>query len=195
MSRKIYLVRHGKINVGTEKRYIGITDIHLNEEGILQALKLRKFFKKINIEKAYLSPLKRCIETTDIILENTNIKKIILSELMEINMGEWEGKTFSFIKSFLPEQFKRRGENIGDFVPKGGESFKDLEKRVIPIFESIVNNTDGNIIIVAHAGVNRIILKNILSISMQDIFRINQPYGCINELSYNNEKWNWKLLL
>ncbi|OAA83919.1 hypothetical protein WY13_03048 [Clostridium ljungdahlii] len=46
MSRKIYLIRHGKINVGNEKRYIGITDIPLNEEGTLQVLKLKSFLKK-----------------------------------------------------------------------------------------------------------------------------------------------------
>nr|WP_242866528.1 histidine phosphatase family protein [Clostridium ljungdahlii] len=147
------------------------------------------------MEKVYLSPLKRCVETAHIILEDRNIEKIIVNELMEINMGEWEGKTFSFIKSSLPEQFKNRGEDIGGFVPTGGESFKNLEKRVIPAFESIINSTSGNIIIISHAGVNRVILKNILSISMQDIFKINQPYGCINELSFSNGKWNWKLLL
>ncbi len=195
MSRKIYLIRHGKINVGNEKRYIGITDIPLNEEGTLQVLKLKRFFEKIDIEKVYLSPLKRCVETAHIILEGRNIDKIIVNELMEINMGEWEGKTFSFIKSSLPEQFKSRGEDIGGFVPTGGESFKNLEKRVIPVFKSIINSTSGNIIIISHAGVNRVILKNILSISMQDIFKINQPYGCINELSFSNGEWNWKLLL
>lgn len=195
MSRKIYLIRHGKINVGNEKRYIGITDIPLNEEGTLQVLKLKKFFEKIDIEKVYLSPLKRCVETANLILEGRNIKKTIVNELMEINMGEWEGKTFGFIKNSLPDQFKSRGEDIGGFVPTGGESFKNLEKRAIPAFESIVNSTSGNVIIISHAGVNRIILKNILSISMQDIFKINQPYGCINELSFNNGEWNWKLLL
>jgi probable phosphoglycerate mutase len=196
MNRKIYLIRHGKIDIGNEKCYVGITDIPLSIEGILQAKKLKEFFASIDIEKVYLSPLKRCVQTTNIILENRNVEKFLVKELMEINMGEWDGKTFKHIKSILPEQFKERGENIDSFVPKGGESFNQLKERVNPIFQSIIKNTNGNILIIAHAGVNRIILSSILSIPLKDIFKIKQPYGCINEFSLNkeNEKWQWKLL-
>ncbi len=196
MNRKIYLIRHGKIDIGNEKCYVGITDIPLSIEGILQAKRLKEFFASIDIEKAYLSPLTRCVQTTNIILENRNVENFLVKELMEINMGEWDGKTFKYIKSVLPEQFKERGENIDSFIPQGGESFNQLRERVNPIFQSIIKNTNGNILIIAHAGVNRVILSSILSMPLKDIFKIKQPYGCINELSLNkeDEKWQWKLL-
>lgn len=196
MNRKIYLIRHGKIDVGNEKCYIGITDMPLDIEGVLQAKKLKEFFSSIYIEKAYLSPLKRCVQTAKIILENRNVEKFLVKELMEINMGDWEGKTFKYIKSILPEQFEKRGENIDSFIPKGGESFDHLKERVNPVFQSIIKNTNGNILIIAHAGVNRVILSSILSIPLKNIFKIKQPYGCINQLSWDkkNEKWQWELL-
>ncbi|NMM61238.1 alpha-ribazole phosphatase [Clostridium sp. P21] len=197
MNRKIYLIRHGKINVGSEKCYIGTTDIPLNEEGIKQGKKLKEFFSTINIQKAYLSPLTRCVETADIILENRNVQKFLVKELMEISMGDWEGKTFNYIKSYYPKQFKERGENIDSFIPKGGESFNNLKERVKPAFESIIKNTQGNILIIAHAGVNRVIISTVLSLPLTDIFKIDQHYGCVNEFSWNveNKKWKWKLLL
>lgn len=197
MNKKIYLVRHGKVDTGNEKCYIGITDLPLSKEGIIQVQKLKKFFSNIDIEKAYISPLTRCIQTSDAILENRNVEKTLVKEFTEINMGQWEGKSFNYIKNYFPEQFRIRGENIDTFLPPEGESFEQLKKRVIPAFEAIANKDLGHVLIVAHAGVNRVILSNLLSIPMRDIFKIKQPYGCINEFSWNNEhkKWQWKMLL
>lgn len=196
MSRSIYLVRHGKIDAGEEKRYIGVTDLPLSAEGVKQAQKLKKFFHSINIEKAYVSPLVRCVQTADIIFENRDIERILVKEFTEINMGQWEGKTFKYIKSYFSEQFKKRGENIDTFVPPGGESFKQLRDRVIPVYENIVENSVGNIIIISHAGVNRIILSNLLSMPIKNIFQIDQTYGCIDEICYDDkyEKCQWKML-
>lgn len=197
MNRKIYLVRHGRIDTGKEKCYIGVTDLTLSKEGITQAQKLKKFFLNIDIEKSYVSPLIRCIQTSDIILENRIVERILIKELMEINLGLWEGKSFSYIKNFFPKQFNDRGENIDTFVTPGGESFEQLNKRVIPAFESIKKNTTGNVLIVTHAGVIRVILSSILSIPIGDMFKINQDYGCVNEISWNDkyEKWQCKKIM
>lgn len=197
MNRKIYLIRHGKINMGDEKRYIGITDIPLNEEGVLQAKKIKKFFSNIHLEKAYLSPLTRCVETANIILEDRNVEKVFAKELIEINMGKWEGNTFNYIKDYFPDQFKERGRNIDSFTPEGGESFNDVRERVKHVLESIIKNTHGNILIIAHAGVNRVIISTILSLPLKRMFDIEQNYGCINEFSWDieNEKWKWRQLL
>lgn len=191
MNRKIYLVRHGKIDLGKEKCYIGATDLSLSKEGIIQAQRIKKLFSTIDIDRAYTSPLIRCVQTLDIILENRNVEKILIKELREIDLGQWEGKSFSYIKKFYPEEFKARGENIAAFVTPDGESFNQLKERVIPAFENIKENSTGNVIIVAHAGVNRVILSNILAISMVDMFNINQDYGSVSEIFWNNQHKKW----
>ena len=109
MVKKIYLVRHGKIDIGGEKRYIGITDIPLDETGKRQAIELRKHFSDIVIDKAYTSPLKRCTETISIVLKGRNIEIEEIDEFKEINMGEWEYRTFAYIKEHFPEEFEKRG--------------------------------------------------------------------------------------
>lgn len=196
MNRKIYLVRHGKIDIGKEKCYIGITDLPLNTEGIIQAQKLKEFFKNIDIEKVYVSSLTRCIQTANIILEDRNLESVLLKEFMEINMGQWEGKSFKYIKDSFPEEFKKRGENIDTYIPPEGESFKQLERRVMPTYKAITQNSKGNLLIVAHAGVNRVILSNVLSIPLRNIFQLEQQYSCINEICYDDKykKWLWKIL-
>ncbi|WP_411678768.1 alpha-ribazole phosphatase [Clostridium thailandense] len=197
MNRKIYLVRHGKIDTGNEKCYIGVTDIPLNEDGIMQAYKLKEFFVNIDIEKAYISPLTRCVQTADIILQDRNIERVLVRNLIEINMGKWEGKSFKCIKALFPEEFEKRGESIDTYTPPEGESFKQVETRVLPTYRAIIENSKGNLLIVAHAGVNRVILSNILSRPLNSILELKQQYGCINELCYEDEyrTWSWKVIV
>jgi len=194
MARKIFLVRHGQIEYGIEKRYIGITDMPLSNTGIEHVTKLKKYFSSIEIEKAFTSPLKRCMQTAEILLEGSNISRVVLDELREINMGEWENQTIDYIKEHFYEMYEKRGSNMDTFIPPGGESFEQLQKRVMPAFESIVLNTTKNTLIISHAGVNRVILSKLLDFPLKDIFEINQPYGCINQLSWDItcHRWQWK---
>lgn len=194
MDRKIFLVRHGQIDYGSEKRYIGITDLPLSDAGIRQVTRLKEFFSGIEIEKVFTSPLKRCMQTADILLEGSNAEEKILDELKEINMGEWENETINYIKANFREMYEKRGSNIDVFIPPGGESFEQLQKRVIPAFEYIALNTTGNTLIISHAGVIRVILSKLLNFPLKDIFKISQPYGCINQLSWDItcHKWQWE---
>lgn len=192
MDRKIYLIRHGKIDFGGERHYIGTTDLSLSNDGIEQAKKLKRYFSVIDIEKAYISPLKRCVETSKIILEGRNIDRIFIDGLKEIHLGEWENKSFDHIKSRFPEEYKKRGNHIDTFAPTGGESFYQLQKRVMPIFEEIIKTTYGNILIIAHAGVNRVILSELFKIPLKEIMKIYQPYGCVNKLFLDNKLKRWR---
>lgn len=193
MDKRIYLIRHGKIDCGKEKRYIGITDLPLSGKGINQAEELRDYFSNIDIEKVYISPLIRCVQTSEIILGSRNLERVVIEELKEINMGDWEGESFAYIKSRFPEQYVSRGKYIDTFVPPGGESFYQLQQRVIPAFEHIIRSTEGNTLVVAHAGVNRVILSKILGFPLQEIFNVCQSYGCINELFWDQTYQRWQL--
>ena len=194
MNRKIFLVRHGQIDYGSEKRYIGITDLPLSNAGIGQVIRLKEYFSGIEIEKAFTSPLKRCRQTAEIMLEGSGISREVIDELKEINMGEWENQTIDYIKDHFGEMYEKRGANIDAFIPPGGESFEQLQKRVMPAFEHIAQNTAQNILIISHAGVNRVILSQLLDFPLQDIFKISQPYACINQLTWDITRpgWQWK---
>lgn len=191
MSKKnIYLIRHGEIQCGREKMYIGVSDIQLSNVGIDQAYKLKHFFESINVNKLYCSDLKRTVETSRIISESTNLKVTALNELREINMGDWEGKTFKEIKLKFPDEFQRRIKEVGSFKPNGGESFYQVQKRAVGAFQKICKSDDENILVVAHAGVNRSIISWILQIPMENIFRFKQDYGCINKIVCNETGYN-----
>jgi alpha-ribazole phosphatase len=192
MDRKIFLVRHGQIDYGSAKRYIGITDLPLSDAGIGQARRLKEYFSGLEIEKAYTSPLKRCLQTSEILLEGRNIGMVILEAFKEINMGEWENRTIDSIKDQFREMYEARGANMDAFIPPGGESFEQLQKRVMPVFETIAENTAGNILMISHAGVNRVILSKLFDFPLKELLKINQPYGCINQLRWDKTRHEWQ---
>lgn len=192
MGMQIYLVRHGKIEWQKDKAYIGQLDLPLSQEGINQAEKLRTSFETIPLDQAYTSPLSRCVNTLDILLGDRPIPRLTVEALKEIDMGEWDGKTFSEIKNSYPGVYEQRGREIDVFIPPAGESFVDLKQRVIPAFAEIVKkNRSKSILILAHAGVIRVILAELFGLSIKEVFKWTIPYAGIFDLCYDQDSEKW----
>lgn len=191
MVERVYLVRHGHVNNGNEKRYLGRTDISLDAVGIEQAKVLHEYFKTIPINAVFTSPLKRCLQTTRIVCEGQQLHYERVEAFTEIDMGDWENVPMAQIKSTYPELYAQRGDNLEYFTPPHGESFHDVAARARYAFDAITHHATGTILIVAHAGVNRTILANILGISINEMFCIEQPYAYVNELTWNEQRIQW----
>ncbi len=197
MVEKVYLLRHGHIDNGSEKRYLGRTDVPLDSLGKEQAQVLHDYFKAIPIDMFFSSPLKRCLQTMQLLCVDKKRHYQILEAFAEIDMGDWENVAMSYIQSQYPELYAQRGEDLEHFTPPNGESFHDMAKRVRDAFDAITHHATGTLLIVAHAGVNRMLLARILGIAINDMFSIEQPYACVNELTWDhqNMKWNYQRVL
>jgi probable phosphoglycerate mutase len=175
-----YLVRHGDTRQDQIRRYIGRTNLPLNAAGRAQARALQKQMADIPFARIYSSDLRRCLETARIIggPRGSSIRK--LPALREINLGEWDGQTMSGISQRFPEEFHRRGLDLPGFRPPGGESFEDLQARVVPAFLDVITRTQGPLLVIAHAGVNRAILCHILGRPLEELLQVPQAFGCLN---------------
>lgn len=180
MRRQIYILRHGETEYGKVKRYLGHKDCKLSEKGIDDAKKLAYVFSESGtiINSIFSSNLIRCKNTVNVVFPE--IKATFLEDLREINMGALDGLTFDEVKNKQPEVFKKRGENIAEFIPLNGESFRQCQQRAIAVFNHIIASTKGNIVICSHAGFIRALLCSLLKLDLKDIFSIKQDYGCFN---------------
>lgn len=183
---KIYLIRHGEI--ARKTAMIGRTDLGLSSQGKDEIASVASFLGSQKIGALYTSPLLRCRQSSNIIAEVCHLKPIIDEDLIEIDLGVWDGMCKKDIQRNYPHEFKHRGENLAHYRPDGGESFTDVAKRVIPCFYRIAEkekrSTTEAIAIVAHAGVNRAFLAHIVDKPLSEIFSIPQEYGSITILSY-----------
>lgn len=193
--RTIYLLRHGAVlTQGNGKYFIGQSDVPLSPEGLEQARKLREDLRDVHLSAIFCSDLSRSVQTAEIIAEPHQLPCSIRNELREINLGEWDGLAFDVVRHRYPEQFAKRGLDIVNFRPPGGESFLDCTMRVLPVFYEIVQSVPGNLVIVGHAGINRIILCQVLGMNLDRLFELEQNYGSTNIIEFGESGYKLKIL-
>jgi alpha-ribazole phosphatase len=185
----IYLLRHGEIEQGEKKRFIGQADLPLTENGLHQACLWQQKLKTGLFEKIYSSDLIRARQTALIIAGQHQGKVQLLPALREINLGEWEGLSVAEAQACFPAEWQRREKDLVTFRPPGGESFEDLAVRIGAVFNQIVQGLEGDILIVAHASVNRVILCRVLGMDLANLFRLGQDYGSLNLLQLYKDDW------
>lgn len=127
---KIYLIRHGKTAGNLEKRYIGVTDEPLCDEGISELQKRRY----PDCELVISSPMKRCIETARLIYPNKKI--VIYDELAECDFGDFEGK--NYIELSENSDYQKWIDSGGAFPFPNGESLDDFKLRCIRGFDEMI---------------------------------------------------------
>ncbi len=156
---KLYLVRHGQTDYNLKNLLQGSTDNPLNDTGRQQAHQLASMLADIPFDIIYSSPLKRALETAEIIREsNVNRPPIVLDErLREIDMGEWEGKYFPAILEEHREMFERVKNDPFEYRPPGGESFSRFVDRLRSFVEDLKGENHELVLIVAHQMVNSVI--------------------------------------
>ena len=135
---EILLTRHGQTEWNLLKKVQGKADIELNEKGVKQAEETRDSLKNEEIDLILCSPLKRAIQTAEIINQGRNIKMIIDERVSERDFGEFEG---------MPNT---------DFDFNAFWSYiRDFFGRVYNFLDSIKNEYAGKrILIVAHGGIS-----------------------------------------
>jgi probable phosphoglycerate mutase len=179
--QKILLLRHGAVQASTaEKRFIGQMDLPLSAVGRRQARYWHKCLADAPLTRIITSDLSRCMETASIIAAGRSITITPLAGLREIDLGQWDGMRFGQVKQCWPDAYRQRGLQITVFRPPDGESFLDLQKRVVPVFEKAIAHTGKPTLVVAHAGVNRMILCHLLGLPPRNLFRIAQGAGAMN---------------
>lgn len=186
----IYLLRHGETE-GPKKVYKGHMEVPLSKEGEQQIERVSKFLKEytkryeLACEIIYSSPLKRAVSTAKILSNRFSLNIKTEGLLKERSFGSWEGLSINEIVSLYPEEFERWRADPLKFSPPKGESTYEVSLRAQKALEKILKSHKGNqVFIIAHGGINRVILCNILGIPLENIFRIEQEFACVNIIEF-----------
>jgi broad specificity phosphatase PhoE len=163
----LYFMRHGETDFNVAQRLQGQYETSLNARGREQAVSggelLRDLFERDRLHAAdfsYVSsPLNRARETMEIVRRTLGLDPQAYAtddRLMEISYGAWEGLTLPEVEAHEPGVLERRDREKWDFAPPGGESYRDVGKRVADWYASIRRDA----VVVAHGGVARVLMAN-----------------------------------
>lgn len=182
-------MRHGEIEGSDKKRFVGQIDLPLNSTGMKQAQRWRERLSSVAFAQIVSSDLVRTHETAQIIAKHHNATVRVMPRLREINLGKWDGRPMAAIRRDFPDEWQKRGERIDTFQPPEGESFRQLADRVAPVIENLAAEINGHILIIGHAGVNRVVLCHALGMPLKNLFRLAQDFGALNLIDIRDGKW------
>lgn len=188
MGVKLFLIRHGQTESNVRGQYQGSLDVDMTEEGILQAKSAKQYLSKVNFSNIYSSPMKRALNTANIIAQDTGHEVRIMNDLRELNFGKWEGLKFDEINAMYKKDYQSWLDDPYNHPPSGGESFNDLIARADREIERIVEeNPDGSsVAIVSHGGVILALIVNWLNIPSRRWRSLIQRQAAINIVVLDN---------
>ena len=190
----VFLLRHGALAAGARDPFIGQSDLPLSPEGLLQAAALGRALREFDIDSVYCSGLFRSRQTAEIIVGNAGFPIVVRRDLREIALGEWEGLPRQEVLARFPLQYAARGSDIERYRIPGGESFADCQARVLNSWREIIERGARRVVIVGHAGVNRVLLCHLLDLPVARLFSLEQDYGCINVIEYEAGRADVRLI-
>ncbi|MCG6905539.1 MAG: histidine phosphatase family protein [Desulfobacteraceae bacterium] len=184
----LYLLRHGAIDWPEPDTFIGQTDPPLSAEGRRQALAWRDPIGEAGFSAVWSSDLKRCAETAALVFGGGQAQIRFSSGLREIHLGGWDGIPRRRIREGHPDLWEARGRDLGGFRPPGGESFRDLQQRVVSRVGGLVAKDPGPVCIVTHAGVIRVLICHCLGMPLANLFRLRLDPARLSVVSMAPER-------
>jgi alpha-ribazole phosphatase len=183
---RIWLIRHGEPEAVAQGRCYGRLDWGLSDRGQVQAQMAARALSGEPLAAIYSSPRRRARQSAECLGKANGLSVTILEGLCEIDFGDFEGLTYEEIEKQHPEQYQRWMTRPTEIQFPGGESFAQMQTRVIAVTTRLRECHQGqSIAIVSHGGVNRIILAEALGIPATHIFRIAQRYAGLSLVIYN----------
>lgn len=159
---KIHLIRTGTTGEnGSPRRFAGQSDIPLSNSGIQALGEIRQSMNYPEVEMVFSSPLSRCVRTADILFPN--LYSVKDEGFTDMNLGEFEGKTFDELKS-NPAFNGWIGDSANN-TPPGGEATTEFTKRVAlsagALFDRMMRQRIRSCAVVTHGGVIMTLLASI----------------------------------
>jgi len=160
----VILVRHGRSTWNEERRWQGQADPPLSDAGKAQARRVAERLRSEPIAAIYSSDLRRALETAQIIGGFLKLEPRPEPRLREIDLGEWAGLTGEEIAARYPEQWQA-WTNYENIRPGGGETFDEMQRRVMAALREITAAHPGETVcVVTHGGAVYAILGHVLGL-------------------------------
>ena len=181
---KLIFIRHGQTDWNVQGKIQGSYDSELNDTGIKQAMKLSKKLLSLNyrFSKIYSSPQKRALKTAEILSKSSNVDYVSMKDLQEMNMGKWEGLSWSEVEDKYPNEYKewylnRRYTNTPD-----GESYQDMLERVLKAINKIINENNDDVVIVSHSAVIMCLQCYVTNTPFNEMLKFKTKNATITEI-------------
>jgi probable phosphoglycerate mutase len=181
----LLLVRHGETDWNAQHRFLGRSDISLNDTGHHQIASLSGFLSRVPLSAAFSSPLRRATQTAMAIIADRSLSLSLDPRLAELDQGHLEGRTFSEVRGAHAGFFAAWTADPASCRVPGGESFPECQARGMAALTEIARQSRPGppVLVVTHSMVIRAIICEIRGLPLARFRDINQDNAAVNLLS------------
>jgi probable phosphoglycerate mutase len=184
----VLLIRHAENEFVKEGRLAGrLPNVHLNQAGVDQATRLADKLKDLRLKAIYSSPLERALETAQQICEPHKLDIIQDAGLLEVDYGEWQGKTLKSLR-------RRKLWKLVQQVPSqmrfpGGESFAEAQIRIVNALNQIATQYKPRdlLVCVSHSDMIKLAIAHYIGLSMDMFQRLHISPASISVMKISQD--------
>ncbi len=185
MTITIDLLRHGEVAGGLRLR--GHRDDPLSELGWEQMRSVVDG-KQLPWDEIVSSPLQRCAHFSHELALQHSLPISVNEGFKEIGFGEWEGELISDLYERDEERVSRFWNNPGLEPAPGGEAYELFEQRVLASWLALLASAeDKHLLLVAHGGTIRVLLRQVIAFPLEHFFRIEVPNASLSRITIDED--------
>lgn len=192
---RLILIRHGQTAWNDREIFRGRADIPLDPTGKVQARAVARRLTGFHIRKIYSSPLKRALETAETIGEKLHLTPEVIPNLIEIDCGIWQGLSCWAVQKRFPKLYQKWLTKPHQAKIPKGETLTQVRSRLNRMIRTIRKmHVRGDIIIVSHRIILKILILSALTLNDSYFWRIKFDLGGLSILELKDGKFNIILL-
>ena len=182
----IYLCRHGQTEWNRERRLQGQAEADLTPLGRLQAAAMADLLHDLIARdppadwRIVASPLRRARDTAQAIANGLGREVEFDDRLMELTVGEWEGRLYADVHRENPEAFK---SPEWFFTAPGGETYEQVMARVSDGLAQQAAESERRLVVVSHGIAGRLLRGAYAGLSREETLAQDVPQDAIYRLS------------
>jgi len=185
----LFLIRHGETLSNRRRIYAGKSPEPLTERGRMQAIETATTLKDMHINAIYTSPIRRAVETAEIIGDLTGKDYTIIDDLREMELGPWEGLSEEEISRLYPHEWSIWLTRPAELRLNGRETLEELLCRAINGIKKIRDCCpDGNPVIITHVALIRVLYLWSRRMNLNLYKTIDVPNAHIFEITINPDQ-------
>lgn len=148
---RLFLVRHGETASNAARVYAGRSAEPLSERGRAQALEAGVRLSGEGIEALYASPVRRALETAELMASVLDVPVTVDDDLTEMALGLWEGLSEAEVAERFPTEWALWQAHPSRLRLPERETLEEVLRRVLPCLERIrLAHPGGGAAVVSH---------------------------------------------
>jgi probable phosphoglycerate mutase len=186
-------MRHGQAENNINRMLVGRhIESHLTDEGKKQVADTAKQLKSIPIDKVFVSPVIRTIETAQIVCDTIGIESYQIDErLYEIELGKLVGMNYEEVTTKYGDLFlKFYSEGDPVLQDFGVETFASVKKRIRSLLDQIIQNNEGNTLMVTHLDPIKAAIAIMLDLKPESLYRWHIRNASLTILKYESNTFS-----